>query len=291
MATCSTARITSNLLTARVCRPLQANGHRCSKFRLTKLDIPLAHSARTGFLAGILNGLIGIGGGIVIVPSLIARGATPQEAVGTSLAAVVALSGIAFVAHAWHSGLALDTERFLVVIALGVLGALIGSWILSRLSVQRMLLLFALVVLCLSLRLILQGLDIGGLKPLWPGAVNLYGYAGVGLASGLLSGMFGVGGGALVVLGLAVLFGLSVHEGLPLALAVNVTNALAGAARHALAGRVQPHAVLTMIPAAMVGIVVGTAVALWLSADALRIVFGAFFCYMGVRIGRQGLQK
>lgn len=38
------------------------------------------------------------------------------------------------------------------------------------------------------------------------------------------------------VLGLAVLFGLSVHDGLPIALAVNVTKAIAGAARHGLAG-------------------------------------------------------
>jgi uncharacterized membrane protein YfcA len=258
---------------------------------MTQAGSSLAHSARTGFVAGTLNGMIGIGGGIVIVPAMIARGATPQEAVGTSLAAVVALSSLAFVAHAWHSGLSLDTERFVVVIVLGVVGALIGGWILSRLSVRRMLLLFSVVVFCLSLRLILQGLGIGGLEPVWPGTVNLYGYAGVGLASGLLSGMFGVGGGALVVLGLAVLFGLSVHEGLPLALAVNVTNALAGAAGHAIAGRVQMNAVLALIPAALVGIAVGTAVALWLSADALRIVFGAFFCYMGVNIGRQGLRK
>lgn len=258
---------------------------------MSQLKAPLTHSARTGFVAGLLNGLIGIGGGIVIVPSMIARGASPQQAVGTSLAAVVALSSMAFVAHAWHAGVALPTEHFLVVIVLGVIGALIGAWVLSKLSVKWMLLLFSALVFCLSLRLIVQGLGIGGLQPIWPGAVNVYGYAGVGLASGVLSGMFGVGGGALVVLSLAVLFGLSIHEGLPLALAVNVTNALAGAVRHAIAGRVRSNAVLTLIPAAIVGIAIGTTVALWLSADALRIVFGAFFCYMGMHIGRQGLRK
>lgn len=258
---------------------------------MTQLNTPLGHSARTGFFAGVLNGLVGIGGGIVIVPSMIARGATPQQAVGTSLAAVVVLSSIAFVAHAWHGGLTLGTDRFAVVIMMGIVGALFGSWVLSKISVRRMLLLFSAVVFCLSLRLTMQGLGIGGLEPVWPGVVNLYGYAGVGLASGLLSGLFGVGGGALVVLSLAVLFGLSVHEGLPLALAVNVTNALAGAARHAIAGRVQANAVFAMIPAAIIGIAVGTAVALWLSADALRIVFGAFFCFMGVHVGRQGLRK
>jgi len=49
------------------------------------------HTVRTGFAAGVLNALIGIGGGIVIVPALIARGAAAQVAVGTSLAAVVGI--------------------------------------------------------------------------------------------------------------------------------------------------------------------------------------------------------
>jgi uncharacterized membrane protein YfcA len=257
----------------------------------TKLEIPLAHSARTGLLAGVLNGMVGIGGGIVIVPLLIARGATPQQAVGTSLTGVIALSAIAFTVHTWHGGIAIDTMNFSLVITLGIVGALLGGWILSRLTVRRMMLAFAMIVFCLSLRLIMQGLGIGGLEPLWPGEANAYGYALVGFASGLLSGVFGVGGGALVVLVLAVMFGISVHEGLPLALAVNVTNSIAGVAHHARAGRVQFNIVTAMIPAAIAGIAIGSAVTLWFSADALRIVFGVFFCYMGTHLARKSLRQ
>ena len=256
-----------------------------------RLNIPSKDTLRVGLFAGILNGLIGIGGGIVIVPMLIARGATPQQAVGTSLTAVIALSSMAFTMHALQTGMSLDWLSFGIVTALGVIGALLGGWLLARLSVQRMLLLFAALTFCLSFRLILQGLGIGDLQPIWPGGANLWGYAGVGLASGLLSGVFGVGGGALVVLGLAVLFGMSVHEGLPLALAVNVTNALAGAVRHAIAGRVQQHAVFAMIPAAFIGVGIGSVVAIWLSPNALRIVFGAFFCFMGIHLARKGIQQ
>lgn len=94
-----------------------------------------------------------------------------------------------------------------------------------------------------------------------------------------------------MVLSLAVLFGMSAHEGLPLALAVNVTNSIAGVAHHARAGRGQLNVVIAMIPAAIVGIAVGSAITLWLSADALHIVFGVFFCYMGTHLARKGLRQ
>jgi uncharacterized membrane protein YfcA len=53
--------------------------------------------------------------------------------------------------------------------------------------------------------------------------------------------------------------------------------------------REQSDIVIDMRPAAIVGIAVGSAIALWLSHDALRIVFGVFFCYMGSHIARKGL--
>lgn len=46
-----------------------------------------------------------------------------------------------------------------------------------------------------------------------------------------------------------------------------------------------------MIPAAVIGIGVGSALTLWMSPDALRIIFGVFFCYMGTHLARKGLQK
>lgn len=244
-----------------------------------------ANTLRTGLAAGMLNGLIGIGGGIVIVPAMIRRGASAQQAVGTSLATVCVLSGIAFLGHASFTGMSIGHSAFIALVITGMLGSLAGGWILSRMDARRMLLVFAVLVLALAVRLTLQGLGVGGLSPIWPGATHLAGYAGVGLVSGVLSGLFGVGGGALVVLGLAVLFGVSVHAALPIALAINVTNSVFGALRHARAGRVRGTDIIRLIPAAIVGIALGTMLALSLAPDTLRIVFGAFFCIMSVRIG------
>ncbi len=245
-----------------------------------------------GYVAGVLNGLIGIGGGIVIVPALILyRGASPQVAVGSSLAAMVLLSSAAFLVHVWLTGLGMSLWALVALMGAGVVGAQLGAMILAHLTARWMLLLFAAFVLTLSARLLAQGLGFLPGEALWTSAPPAWSYLAIGFASGVLSGVFGVGGGGLVLLGFAVLFGLEVHAGLPLALAVNVTNALAGGVRHAAAGRVLWREVARMVPAALVGIVMGAAAAIWLPPDELRIVFGAFFVFMALRLARQAVKR
>jgi hypothetical protein len=243
-----------------------------------------------GLIAGLLNGLIAIGGGIVIVPGMIRyRQASPQVAVGTSLAAIIVLSSVAFVAHFSFSDHIIGITQMLTAVSGGIVGAFVGGQILARLDTSGLLKLFAVFVLILSLRLLSQGLGIGfsaeviSVPPIWA-------YLIVGFASGVLSGVFGVGGGAMVLLGLAVFYGLPIQQGLALALAVNVTNAFAGGIRHAHAKRVLWLDVARLIPTALIGIALGTTLALHLPADSLRLVFGGFFLFMAIRVGRQSMQ-
>ena len=173
----------------------------------------------TGAVAGLLNGLIGLGGGIVIVPAMLSRGAAPAQAVGTALVAVVAFSTIGLLVHGSLGGLVLAPVSAAVLLLCGVAGSLLGARLLAGLSVPRMHALFALLMFTVSLRLLLQGLGLGVTGAIWPGTPDIAGLAVVGAVCGVLSGVFGVGGGALVLLGLATLYGVSVQDGLPLTLA------------------------------------------------------------------------
>ena len=246
-----------------------------------------ARAGVLGFVAGALNGLIAIGGGIVMAPGLIVYGRTsPEVAIGTSLAAVVVLSSIAFLMHASFAGLGLDVDGIVTVVIAGMVGAHLGGWILARLTARWMLLMFSLFTLAMSVRLLIQAFGVESGSTQWQGEAPFWAYPVIGFASGVLSGVFGVGGGALVLLGFAVLFGMPVREGIPLALLVNVTNALAGCIRHNRAGRVLWREVRRMVPTALVGIALGTTVAIWLPPDALRMVFAAFFLFMSVHVAR-----
>ena len=241
-----------------------------------------------GLLAGLLNGLIALGGGVLITPLLVAGGVNPQVAVGTSLAAVTLLSTIGFCAHLFFDGLSLGFVPIATTVVGGVIGSVIGSKLLARITPRWMLMLFGAFQIFVAVRLINHGLGLALLGTVNPVDPPLWAFVGFGMFAGTLSGIFGVGGGALVLLGLAAFYGVPVGEGLAIALALNVTNALAGLIHHARAGRVLWTQVTVLLPTAVIGIVIGAALAHALPVDIMRVVFGAFFLYFGVSIGRKG---
>ncbi|MBT6278278.1 MAG: sulfite exporter TauE/SafE family protein [Chromatiales bacterium] len=248
-------------------------------------------SAAIGLLAGVLNGLIALGGGIIVTPLLMTRhGAAPQVAVATSLAVVTVLSTIGFTAHLAMGGLILGAEPIAASVIGGGVGSVIGTKVLARITPKWMLFLFAAFVLVVAVRLIAQGLGITASIPVGTVQPPLIAYASFGLVAGLLSGVFGVGGGALVLLGLAAFYGLPIQEGLPVALALNVTNALFGLVQHFGKGRVLWAVIWILVPAACVGIVFGVHAAHWLQPDVMRVIFGGFFLFMGWQLARKGWQ-
>jgi uncharacterized membrane protein YfcA len=84
-----------------------------------------------GFLAGILAGLFGIGGGVVIVPALLVfMNMKPESATGTSLAALVLPVGILGAAYYWKHG-AVDVRGALLIAA----GLTLGAWLGARIMV------------------------------------------------------------------------------------------------------------------------------------------------------------
>ena len=253
-----------------------------------RIHISRLRAAGLGLLAGVMNGLIALGGGVLITPLLVVAGVNPQIAVGTSLAAVTMLSCIGFTAHFLLGGISLGLVPIVAAVVGGAAGTVLGSNILARLTPHWMLILFAIIQILVAIRLIDQGLGLALLGEVIPGGAPLWAYVALGLFAGTLSGIFGVGGGALVLLGLAAFYGVPVVEGLAIALALNVTNALAGVVHHARQGRVLWQELKILMPTAVIGIGAGAALAHELPADAMRVVFGGFFMFMGIMLAQKG---
>ena len=248
-------------------------------------------SLLTGLAAGVLNGLIGIGGGIVMVPLLRRQGLPLPSVIGTSLAGVVCLSACAFLVHVSAAGYALSFAGSVTVILSGAVGAQAGGWLLTRVPERWVMLAFASLVFLAATRLVATGLGLAAIPEVGGAEPPLWAFASLGTVSGLVAGLIGVGGGALVVLGLALFFGVTVQGALPLALAINVTNGLSGCWVQARAGRVAWSTVRRMVPAALVGIALGAALALVLPPNPMRVVFGAFFLFMSARVGTRALRQ
>ena len=73
-----------------------------------------------------------------------------------------------------------------------------------------------------------------------------------------------------------------------IALALNVTNALVGVARHVRYGKILWSELIFIIPAALIGVVLGAALAHELPGDLMSVLFGGFFMFMGIMLARKG---
>ncbi len=159
-----------------------------------------------GLFAGLLSGMFGVGGGIVIVPLLVLVLAYPQRlASGTSLAAIIPAASVGVISYALSGDVAWIPA--LILAAGAVIGAQVGTWLLPRVPVRALQFGFAafLVAVIVSLFLVIPSRG----EPFELSVVTVFGLIALGLITGVLSGLLGVGGGIIVVPALLLLFGTS----------------------------------------------------------------------------------
>ena len=167
----------------------------------------------TGAVSGVLAGLLGIGGGIVIVPVLDAvltfLGVDPairmHVAVATSLATIIPTSIASSRAHFRRDSLDLELARRWAAFIL--LGSLLVAWLASGVHSNTLAVVFAVVAFLMALKLLLgtDGRTLGDRVP--TGAPMLLVPTGIGA----VSSMMGIGGGTLSVATLT-LFRQPIHR-------------------------------------------------------------------------------
>jgi uncharacterized protein len=109
--------------------------------------------AVVGTAAGVFAGMFGVGGGIVIVPLLVLwLGYGEREATGTSLAAIVVISGVTAGLQALYGNV--DLKRGVLIGVPAVVGAVIGTWLQQHVPVHWISYLFATVLVAVAISLV-----------------------------------------------------------------------------------------------------------------------------------------
>jgi uncharacterized protein len=106
----------------------------------------------------------------------------------------------------------------------------------------------------------------------------------IGLASGITSGLFGVGGGIIMVPAMMFLLNVPIKEAIGTSLLVIIPTALAGTFKHHLQGHVDWRIALTLAPLAILGSYFGAWLTTFLPAEVLRRLFGGFLLLVGLRL-------
>lgn len=230
-----------------------------------------------GSLVGFSLGLIGGGGSILAVPLLLyVVGITdPHRAIGTSALAVAVNAFANLLPHARAGNV--RWKEAAIFAAAGVVGAYAGSTAGKAFDGQRLLMLFALlmIVIAMLMQRPRRSIAAGNEAGLYPALVAHL--LGVGLGAGVLAGFFGIGGGFLIVPGLILAAELSTLHAIGSSLLAVGAFGLTTSINYAVSGLVDWWIALLFILGGVAGGWVGAMLARHLSKgrDTLNRVFGA----------------
>jgi len=245
-----------------------------------------------GLAIGVLLGLLGGGGSILAVPALVYGAALPlAAAVPTSLLVVGVSSAAALLPRLRHGQVA---WRIAGVFAVAGAGAAFGGAAVNRLLEPRIVLIgFAVLMIAAGAAMLRQDTEIGGDCALPGGRVNWRGClpkaVGSGLAVGFLTGLFGVGGGFLIIPALVVLLGLPMTVAIGTSLVIIVVNSAAGFLAHAGDADLDYQVAGAFTVAAVVGSLAAAKVARRLPADRLRHWFAYLVFVVAAFVAAQAL--
>jgi uncharacterized membrane protein YfcA len=236
--------------------------------------------ALIGLAAGLLGGGLGVGGGIVLVPLLVAAGLDRHRAHATSLAAIVLIS-VAGAASFGMSG-EIDVSLGVTVGVGGILGSILGASVMNRVSPKSLTIVFGVVLLVAGLRLIFSGDPV-------PGAGDIGGLAStvvalaIGLVAGFFAGLAGIGGGVVIVPSSVLLLGLDQHLAQGTSLVAIIFTSIAGTLVNYRNERVRPMDGLVAGAGGVVGSLIGSRIALAIEGRTLSSVFGVLVLFVAAR--------
>lgn len=249
-----------------------------------------------GCLTGVLSGLLGIGGGLLIVPVLLwvlQHQGFPEVhhmhiALGTSMATIIVTSLASARAHHIRHNV-----RWEIVAQMSpaiVVGALLGAWLASRLETQLLKAVFILFALYVGTQFLFskQTPPQANSVPLWVQRI-------AGVLIGAFSNLVGIGGGTLTVPFL-IYSGIATRPAVGTSAAIGFPIAVAGTAGFMSAGWAQApdlaHCIGFIYYPGVIGLTLGTMLTVRFGAHltqrlpiaTIKKIFGLLLCGLAIKM-------
>lgn len=241
-----------------------------------------------GLAAGLMSGMFGVGGGTVIVPLLVLLlGFDVRLAAGTSLGAIVLAASVGVVSYA-ASG-SVDWIAGLILAAGSVVGAQIGTRLLPKVSRRALQLGFVafLVIVIVGLFFIVPVRD-AEVEMTW---FVVLGLIALGLVTGIIAGLIGVGGGVIVVPFLMLVFGTSDLIARGTSLLMMIPTAISGTIGNLQNRNIDLLAAVTIGVAACTTTALGAWLATLIDPFTANILFALFLVVIGVQMAVKALRS
>ncbi len=268
-----------------------------------------------GLVTGTLSGLFGVGGGFILVPLLTIMGVPIKEAIALSLVYIIgtALSGVTrhFKQHTIDLALAISLSTS------SIITAQFGALLTVGMSTSLLKLLFGLLTASVAIFYFLQAepkpSETKSTSTNQPSAtpprfidrliltrhkeiageeynyrINLLGGFAIGAVVGFLSGMFGVGGGFIMVPLMVALLGLPLRIAVGTSLLSVIAPATSGSITLWLSGKLDLHLLPALLVGGLVGAQAGALLVLQLKPTTLKLALNLLLLTVSAYMLAQG---
>ena len=241
-------------------------------------SVSFATAMVIGIMAGLLGGMFGVGGGLIIVPALagIAK-MDRRRASGTSLAATLPIAAAALVTYVADGNV--DWAVALCLASGAIVGAIVGTHLLSVIPKNILTIIFVITVLATAARLGI-GTETTGRADLTIAMVVAL--ILVGLFTGTLAGLLGIGGGVIMVPAMVVLFGMVPIVAKGTSVAVIVPTSIMGTIRNRKNMNVDLRVALVVGGFGAVSAVGGSLIASDLSDETSNMMFALLLVIVAI---------
>jgi len=241
------------------------------------------------FPVGVIAAMVGVGGGIFVVPILtMIYSLEPKEAIGTSLAMIIFTSIFSTISYSRQKRI--DYKLGLILSIATIPGAIIGALTANIINPAQLGLIFGIFLVFVALRMLIT-YRFGESKPektdkLWhrkiaDSAGTVFEYSSdlkkgfpLSFFGGFFSGLLGIGGGVVMVPIMHFLMDFPMHLAVATSMFIMIFTSLAGATTHFTLGNVHLEYMILLC----IGIIFGTQLGAYLSKRTsgknLRRIFG-----------------
>ena len=229
-----------------------------------------------GILAGFLSGLLGIGSGLILVPTIhYIFDKDFKVAIACSLLTIAIVSPFGAYRHYKFGNVKIKLGIILGVF--GIIGSLIGGVVSEKLPTDTLKILFAITLVLVSIKMRTSIKAKDGTKtsskfiPL------------IGFTAGFVSALLGLGGG-IVMVPLMVFVGIPIHNAIGTSLMAIIMNATTGTITHAAYNSLIPLISISLAIGGILGVSTGVKTANKLDANKLKKVFSYFLIIIAIYI-------
>ncbi|GGJ89962.1 UPF0721 transmembrane protein [Lentibacillus kapialis] len=251
-------------------------------------------SVLIALMAAFIGSLVGLGGGVILIPSMLFlhyysdafAWATPQVIVGISLITMVftAFSSAA----AYYRNNRINIRIGLLFLTGSIPGGIIGSWLNQFINTDYFSLYFGLLMIAMSFLFLMKRKE-----PVKDSSSRqktpFLSIFLISLIIGIISGLFGIGGGSIIVPAMILLLGFSVHTAAATSMFVIFFISIMSAGTHIILGHVVWEYVIFFIAGAWIGGTLGAKVNQLVKSNILEWILRLLLIIIGIRLIIEGL--